>query len=143
MLFELTYACSFGNPEIVRALIEAGVDLNTDQAAIQCAIQVQNIEVIDVLLEAGVDVNGRAGNGWTPLMLAADDKCPKSIVKLLQKGADVNLQNDFGATALLMAVPSIRIVQILLKEPVLVNRPDTNGEKLLEIYLTYRLGHGN
>jgi len=61
-------------------------------------------EKIRRLLEAGADVNVRRGNGWTPLMVEARHGIFAEVMKLLiAYGADLDLQNSEGSTALHIA----------------------------------------
>ena len=73
----LTTASFFGNVEVVRALLEAGADVNkssTDNeyshTPLSWASSEGRVEVVRALLEAGADVNKRNSYGRTPLYLA-------------------------------------------------------------------------
>ena len=69
--------------------------------------------------EVPVDPSARDRNGWTPLHEAVRDSQPEVIAALLAAGADVNAGNDFGSTALLMAVgemwPDTAMIRTLLR----------------------------
>lgn len=67
----LIHACIFGRVELVRKLIEKGVDINKKDAyqktALHCASIVGNIEEIEILLNNQVNVNAQERNGFTAL----------------------------------------------------------------------------
>ncbi|QEH33067.1 Ankyrin repeat protein [Aquisphaera giovannonii] len=57
-------------------------------------------EVVRHLIELGVDVNARDRRQWTPLHFAARTKNPAVVKLLIDAGADVNAMNDEGITPL-------------------------------------------
>lgn len=57
-------------------------------------------EMVKVLLDAGVDINFQNNDGSTALHVAAFFCRPEIVKLLLDKGADKTIQNRFGATAL-------------------------------------------
>ncbi len=60
---------------------------------------------VEQLLDGkSVDINARFNEGSTALMIAAFNHNIDVVRVLLEAGADVNLQNDFGSTALMEAV---------------------------------------
>ena len=69
--------------------------------------------------EEPVDPAARDRNGWTPLHEAVRDSQPDVVAALLAAGADVNAGNDFGSTALLLAVddfsPDTAMIRALLR----------------------------
>jgi ankyrin repeat protein len=66
-------------------------------------------------------VNNRGHAGSTPLMYAALHGDVDSVRQLLQAGADPNLQNDAGATALMWATDNLEIVTELVEHGADVN----------------------
>src|SRR3989338_282627 len=60
-------------------------------------------EVVRLLLEKGVDVNSKSTSGWTALIFAARHSHPEIIRLLAKKGADPNFANSLGWTALIYA----------------------------------------
>ena len=60
-----------------------------------------NPEVLKALLEAGADVNAKNKDGVTPLMPAAGSNPNPEVLKaLLEAGADAKAKNNEGKTAL-------------------------------------------
>lgn len=72
-----------------------------------------DLNIIEFLLQAGADVNlattGGLYKGYTPLMFACKMFAggnPEKLRILLDAGADINVQNAWGETALIIAVQS-------------------------------------
>ena len=120
----LMRASQTGNHEIVKLLIQKGADVNKkDQdgwTALHWACDEQrdgHDQVVDLLLQANADVNICSTVAkLSPLMLACDDKFPQAVKSLLDKEADVNLQQEDGKTALYIACDhnEDEIVEMLL-----------------------------
>jgi ankyrin repeat protein len=115
----LMSAAEFGNAELVRRLLAAGVNVNSQSppvtlrvkngpiaigslTALMVAAGGGNTETVQLLLEAKADVNARDVRGMTSLMLAAATDHPNlDIVRMvLAHGADTQIQSKAGETAL-------------------------------------------
>ncbi len=91
-------ARSNDNPEVIKALIEAGANPNARNSSIRlsplhrAAKYNQNAEITEVLINMGADVNALTlGFGLTPLHFAAQsNKNPEVINLLAAAGADMN-----------------------------------------------------
>ena len=59
--------------------------------------------VVQALINQGANVNAQTDAGWTPLMYAARDTSGNIISVLLQAGADPNISNNDGQTAVQIA----------------------------------------
>ncbi|HEX2061383.1 MAG TPA: ankyrin repeat domain-containing protein [Thermoanaerobaculia bacterium] len=104
-----------GNPELLEALLSAGVDVN-DPAMIKpalrlaagtCAGKRVDVEtmltVIEVLLAHGAKPNDPSDKELSALMVAAQH-CPAPIVsRLVKAGADMKFRASLGYTPLSMA----------------------------------------
>ena len=98
------------NPDVVKALLAAGADVNMRDskygvtALMAAAEDNTNPDVVKALLATVADVNARDEYGWTALMIAARNNTNSDVVKaLLAAGADVNARDKCGQTALMLA----------------------------------------
>jgi uncharacterized protein len=104
----LMAAVDKGERRVVEALLAGGADVNaTDdlgQTALMLAAAHRDPEIVRVLLGAHAAVDRVTGpNHWTVLMRAADAGYPDNVRLLLDHGADANLRNRQGNTALALA----------------------------------------
>lgn len=94
--------------ELVKCLVEAGVDVNHPpplgvDAALHMAVSDISIEKVRVLLDAGADPNIQGSIGNTPLHVAARGYV--DIINLLvSRGADIEARDDESSTPLYCAV---------------------------------------
>ncbi|MCM3630812.1 ankyrin repeat domain-containing protein [Paenibacillus glycanilyticus] len=115
-LTPLGYAAHFGHPEVVRALLALGADVNAlshssisfipSNTALHAAIAGErSLEVIKLLLAHGADTTILDSNGHTCLHAAAfhDDNL-EMIRLLMEHGADVRAAAEGGETALSLAI---------------------------------------
>jgi ankyrin repeat protein len=122
----LMYAASYAKPatEILQFLLAKGADVNArnkqGQTALMIAAAGRKGEAVKALLAKGADINAKDDDGSTALILSLGelpnlppdapdamveglDKEVTTIVQdLLDKGADVNVKNKKGETALTM-----------------------------------------
>ncbi|MCA8936179.1 MAG: ankyrin repeat domain-containing protein [Planctomycetes bacterium] len=100
-----------GDPELVRILLDAGLDPAVRgvqaQTALHAAADIGSVAIVELLLEAGCDPNATDDVGNTPLHLVAtrsdegEKKGARDCVKLLLKhGADRTIKNKDGQTPL-------------------------------------------
>jgi len=97
-------------PRTVAALVDAGADVNTQNAQdngytalMFAAIQCQP-ETVSILMDNGADANiAETQYGETALMFAASRGCLETVSALIDNGADVNIVNKDGMTALQLA----------------------------------------
>lgn len=101
----------------VRKMLRDGVGVNESQeASLACiATRRRNLELLQVLIDAGVDINqadrrNRASRSRTPLQEAARKGWVDGVDLLLKSGVQVDVEDEVGATALLLAVRSTRVV---------------------------------
>ncbi|CAM41534.1 putative huntingtin interacting protein (HIP) [Leishmania braziliensis MHOM/BR/75/M2904] len=75
----------------------------------------KNRLIISFLIDNGADVNAamRGGKGQTPLMVAAARQNTQTVKLLLEKGADVNVQDAQGLTVLSYAVAYPLVMEAL------------------------------
>ncbi|XP_077362134.1 histone-lysine N-methyltransferase EHMT2 isoform X2 [Festucalex cinctus] len=84
--------------EVVRCLIQNGACVyhveEDGYTGLHHAAKQGNLEIVNILLETGqVDVNSQDNGGWTPIIWAAEHKHVEVIKVLLNRGADVTI-ND-------------------------------------------------
>lgn len=139
------FATSKGQWEIVKYLVEKGVDLNATgnkplhrvlsdietSDVIQELDENRKLKLMKYLIENGANVNAKSASGKTILHLASQ-KGYLEIVKYLvdEKSVDLNVQDKFGSTCLHIASKCghLEIVRYLVdKEGVDLNLQDIKG----------------
>ena len=126
----LMTAARTGNAEAVRLLVRHGADVHVHEStlgetALAWAAAENHPAVVAVLVESGADANGRSTaltfpefqwqglsmvkarlprGGWTPLMHAARQGALDGVRALADHGADINLRDPDGMTALVAAI---------------------------------------
>jgi len=73
------------------------------------AARADDLESVKVLLAAGVDINQTSGYGWSPLLVATQNRYYKLGAYLLEHGADPNLANKGGWMPLYLATDNRNI----------------------------------
>ena len=144
----LVEAATAGHTQIVKLLLDDGVDVNMQNrygyTALSTASDKGHRDIVQLLLGVeGIDVNMQNSSGDTALTLASA-KGHRDIVQLLLgvEGIDVNVKNRYGDTALVIASSNGRrdIVQLLLGvEGIDVNMKTSYGDTALT--LASRKGH--
>ena len=121
----LSFAAKDGTERCVKLMLEAGADPN---AMLSTAAPRHNI--LEILINEGADVN--FFDKFTALASAVDSKASRSLDLLLQAGADVNITDGNGDTALHFSfchvwdnkkenIGRIRCTKTLLKAGIKVN----------------------
>ena len=77
--------------------------------ALVYAARSNDLETVKVLLEAGADINQVTGYGWSPLLVATQNRYYKLAAYLVDRGADPNLPNKGGWTPLYLATDNRNI----------------------------------
>ncbi len=73
------------------------------------AVRANDLESVKVLLAAGADINQVTGYGWSPLLVATQNRYYKLGAYLIDHGADVNLANKGLWTPLYLATDNRNI----------------------------------
>jgi ankyrin repeat protein len=116
--------------EIVRLLLENGLDLSK----IKMGPPPKDRKLAELLESCGVEFDVNASDrGWPPIVYRSrGDKGehPEEIQRLLDLGADVNIHNYKGKTALHVAAKAgfVRVMEVLVNNGADVNAVDDNGE---------------
>ena len=119
----LMYAAAFGNAQQMKFLLEAGADVNGQNAFQATALIWAGGDAVKsrMLIEHGADINVRTQQGQTPLMVAARRNGNADLVRLLlEKGADTKTPGD---TTLIPAAQSgdVDIMRLLIENGANVN----------------------
>lgn len=122
-------ACRAGNLEIVRGLLEAGVDVNlrggvNELTPLHVAVEQSHPAIVAYLLARGADVHARDRRLNVPLHAAQSREVAQLLIT---QGAEVNAQNDFGETPLFQQRDP-QMVALLLENGAEVNRACNSGE---------------
>ena len=134
-------AASAGRPEAVRLLIANGASPNSDnpqgRTLLMAAAGSGVPGVVQDVLSSNPDVNGRGAQGRTALMEAVGqwhyDTERKEVNRaevvriLLERGADPNLQDDRGNTALIECAWDADAALALIKHGANVNTQNADG----------------
>jgi ankyrin repeat protein len=78
-------------------------------SALTFAARQDSLDCAEVLIAAGADVNQKTNYGWTPLLVATQNRHYKLGKYLLEHGANPNIPNNGGWTALYLATDNRNI----------------------------------
>lgn len=122
MSYTVLWAASqHGHSDIVRALCEAGAQVNKVSAenmtALYVAAQNGHTKCIDILLEFGADVNITRDGGYSPLYVASQKDHLGAVKSLIAANANVNKLTNKGFSALDNAIVNKchRVIKFLLE----------------------------
>jgi ankyrin repeat protein len=99
-----------GRLDTVKKAIENGIDVNLAEnggmgsSLLQIAIRFDQMDIFEYLIEKGADINFQDLVGWTPLMEAIMDDKPAFGKRLVELGCDLDIANQRGATAKMLAM---------------------------------------
>lgn len=103
----LKEAVKRGDANAVRALLQAGADVNTadpdGSTPLHLAAEMENLEITNLLLAAGANATAASRYKITPLALAASMGNAAIIDRLLDAGVDPNSTSEEDQTALMSA----------------------------------------
>src|SRR5260221_619896 len=101
---DLIHAAAEGDLAAVRTLLDAGADVNAtchNGSAVQFAAAKGDAVMLRLLLGRGARTD--AVSGQAPLLMAAANEHTETVRALVEAGADVNIRDENGVTALLVA----------------------------------------
>lgn len=127
----LDHAVSADRVDIVKLLINNGADPSKAPR-----IYDDNSEMSVLLKSHGVpskDINAFDWMGWPPLpYVCRGDKGehPEAVLRLLELGADINVQSSKGKTALHCAAKAgfLKVINVLIENGANIDATDNNGE---------------
>jgi ankyrin repeat protein len=99
-----------GKLDSVKKAIENGKDINLAEnggmgsSLLQIAIRFNQMDIFEYLIEKNADIDFQDLVGWTPLMEAIMDDKTAFGKKLVELGCDLNIANQRGATAKMLAM---------------------------------------
>jgi len=117
----LLIASANGHDAIVEILISNNADVTIrderEATALHHAAQSGHINIIEMLIKAECDINACDKNKWTPLMNACYWANEEAVLVLLKAGANSDLRNIDGRTALheVCRSPAIQKEEILAR----------------------------
>ncbi|KAJ7450804.1 ankyrin repeat-containing domain protein [Mycena latifolia] len=141
----LQEAATRGLSDVVRILLEIGVNVETDEGeydnALQGASTYGHEDIIRLLIKNGANVNSQGRHYGTALQSAAFFGQTQSARLLLEAGANVDADGGFYGTALHAATSGgyYEIVWMLVEHGVSVNTEDRWGGTALQV--TSLAGH--
>ncbi|RDW62198.1 hypothetical protein BP6252_11631 [Coleophoma cylindrospora] len=106
----LSYAAENGHESVVQVLLDTGkVEINAmennGRSPLSWAADYGHVSVVQLLLDTGnVEINALDNTGLSPLSLAASNGHESVIQLLMSRGADLDMENTNGWTALQLAV---------------------------------------
>ena len=114
----LHLAAERGHTDVVKELLDAGVDVNIrgcdNWTPLIAAAMMGKERSVQLLVEAGADLTSRQDDGDSALHRAAAGRHDAVIKILLEKGIDVNMRNNTGWTALMHAAIWARQSTVIL-----------------------------
>lgn len=128
--------------EMAKYLLDEGANIegNDDLGGYSPLMETSNLEMVKLLVSRGANVNAKNFFNYAPIHKAVfnymgaspnEKDCDKILNLLLEKGANVDVQDKNGTTPLMSAVQKTNPVKILLAKGANVNLQNTNGETAL------------
>ena len=130
----LDYAVSGNRIEIATLLLENGADPNKAPRVLD-----DGSEMSELLKSYGVppkDINAQGDMGWPMLVYVCrgdNREHPDKVLRLLELGADINVRNYKGKTALHCAAKAgfLTVINLLIEKGATIDAPDNSGETAL------------
>ncbi len=129
-----------GDTDIIKLLVEKGADINvydsTGKTPLIAAVESGSETDAAFLISNGADVNRKSSRGIAPLFSAVTDspKHLKMIALFSSKGADLNIKDGSGRTALMIACEKgyRRTVESLLRNGADSKLKDYSGKNAMD-----------
>lgn len=152
----LIIAAQEGNLECLKALVHAGVNVNTQnthciggETALHEAVNKGHYECTQILLEAGAEINSKSYCGKTPLMRCIPQwdnyetgkKKLECMRLLIKHRVALDQIDDFGNTAVMLAAEHAKVehLELLLKAGARWDLKNNKGYTALELIPDWNL----
>ena len=130
----LDYAVSGNRIEITTLLLKHGADPNKAPRVLD-----DGSDMSKLLKSYGVppkDINAQGDMGWPMLVYVCrgdNREHPDKVLRLLELGADIDVRNYKGKTALHCAAKAgfLSVIDLLIEKGATIDAPDNNGETAL------------
>ena len=130
----LDYAVSGNRIKITTLLLENGADPNKAPRILD-----DNSDMSKLLKSYGAppkDINDQGDMGWPMLVYVCrgdNREHPDKVLRLLELGADIDVRNYKGKTALHCAAKAgfLSVIDLLIEKGATIDAPDNNGETAL------------
>ena len=130
----LDYAVGEERVEITEMLLENGADPSKAPRILDDGSEMR--QLLKVHGVPSKDINAQNHMGWPRLVyVCRGDKGehPENVLRLLELGADINVRNHKGQTALHCAAKAgfLKVIHLLIEKGATIDAPDNKGETAL------------
>ena len=137
-------AAEDGNINVVKALLERGIDINSrnpydhNRTPLDRAAHKGNVDLVRLLIERGAEVDARDDWGWTPLHCASDSGHLEVSRVLIDHGANVNARHRDHWTPMHISayLGHLELVKLILECGADVHAPNSHGQTPYQTLLT-------
>ena len=138
----LHYAAKYSDLQSVQILIKASANIHSVDSFGFTALHYAGLSknsfarrIADCLVSAGAELDAKTCHGVTPLIISAGDNTLATVTALLDNGADINLLDNDGDSALLQSIYSNAddVTQLLLSRGATYTSWDSMGNSILHL----------
>lgn len=126
--YSFSTACGHYSIDLIKILIEKGIDVNKNFYAIKKALDYNRFDVAQLLIDSGLDINGHKKLDTYPLLtsILGQRKNIEKINFLIKNGININNEDKFMQTAIFKAIykNELKIIKLLVKNNIDYNHVD-------------------